>query len=104
MTHGPSLGKQPAEIGLDVAVLAGLESVEFVIAQHSLGAAVVDKSANEAKDRRTIGATIAQIADEDRATALGMASGRFVSQATQKSAQCFDLAVNIPDNIDGTAR
>ena len=84
-----------------VGLAAAKEDVQLVIAQHALRPFALDKATDQIDDGRTVGTAIHQVANEDEATACGVAAVRGVSQTPQQCVKSVDFTVNIAKDVEG---
>jgi hypothetical protein len=88
--------KEPTIVVLAVAE----QDVQIVIAQHTLGTTDFDKTLNEIDDGRAVGATVGQIADKDKSSAIGMLPAVAVAKVSEQRAERGDLAVEIANDVE----
>ena len=90
--------------GIQEPAISGLpglaQDVELVIAQDALGILTVDKVPHVFDNRRTIGPSVAEVADKDQSAILGVITVAAVTQAIHKRLEGVDLTVDIADHID----
>jgi hypothetical protein len=78
------------------------QDVEFVVAEDAEGILPVHEVADAFDDGRAIGATIAEVADEDQFAVLGVIAVAAVAEAIHQGSEGVDLAVDVADDVDGT--
>jgi hypothetical protein len=83
-----------------VAVLGLVQQhVELVIAEHALRLAALHPAHHEVEHRRAIRAAVAQVADEHRATALGMPAVGGIAEVPEEGSERLGFAVDVADQI-----
>jgi len=73
-----------------------------VIAEHALRTAARDQRLHQFDYAGTVGAAVAEVADEDQVTAVPMLPVGVIAKVLQQGAQCFEFAVYVADDIERT--
>jgi hypothetical protein len=76
------------------------KQVQIVVAEHTLGAARFHKLRDQANNGWAIGASVGQIADEDKSSRLRVRTIRTVSKPRQQTLQRFNFTVDVTHDID----
>jgi len=88
---------------LVIAVLAfATQQIEFVVARHELCPPRFDESLHEADDAGTVGAAVAQVADEHESPVTMVPAFGVVAETSEQRAQRLELAMDVPDDIEGS--
>ena len=77
--------------------------VQLMVAQHGLGRTGRHQACYAPQDGRSIVAPVDKIADEHEVPAVRMASAAVVAKSPEKRLERADLAVDVPNDVEGAA-